>query len=63
MLFVVGRWDKGRFVPGQTVTGFLFMNESKLKEYGTMLKFELARRVLPEVIEFVAASSAEAQMD
>jgi hypothetical protein len=25
--------------------------------------FELARRVLPEVIEFVAASSAEAQMD
>jgi len=64
LLFVVGRWramedssgETGQFVPGQTVTGYIHMEDA-----GDVSRYALAREVLPEVIEHVSELDAAQQ--
>jgi cell division protein FtsW (lipid II flippase) len=51
LMFTVGRFQNGGFVPGETVTGYFFMRDTNLG--GHMLKFSLADRVLPIVVDYL----------
>jgi hypothetical protein len=52
LMFTIGAVDdKGQFVRGETVSGYLFMRDSNLG--GRMLKFQLADRLLPIVVEYL----------
>jgi hypothetical protein len=57
LLFVVGkRRADGSFVPGQTVAGYLYMEQGNDDRYGTMRKFQFARDfVLPAIVEYLRA--------
>lgn len=51
--FTLGKYDavKKAFVPGQTVTGYLFMHDSNVG--GQMKKFDLMKVLLPEVVKYL----------
>ena len=54
LLLVVGLWDEnaGSFVPGRTLSCFLYMQEAKAP-HGDMTKFELARPVVEILLAFL----------
>jgi hypothetical protein len=51
---VVGEYWGGEFVPGRAVACYLYMQESKNRDdIQDMHKFELARRVLKLLVEYL----------
>ncbi|MBI4547255.1 MAG: hypothetical protein HY707_04690 [Ignavibacteriae bacterium] len=60
LLFVVGRLQNDSFVPGETVAGFFYMQESK-DRYGPMKKFELARPIITRVVDYLKRVSTVSQ--
>ncbi len=74
LLFVLGLWRAGRFVPGHTVAGFIYMQDSKNKKFPQgcprgldckMKKFEFARPIVSDVANYLrglpSASNANAE--
>ena len=57
LMFTVGRFQAGAFVPGETVTGYFFMRDTNTG--GHMLKFSLADQVLPIVVDYLTQRSAK----
>ena len=54
LLFVVGEWDRDHFIEGRTLSCFFYMQDSKV--FGieaTAQKMELARRLLPKLIDYL----------
>jgi len=51
LMFTIGKFANGGFVPGQTVTGYFFMRDTNTG--GNMLKFSLADKVLPIVVDYL----------
>lgn len=58
LMFVIGRWENGTFVRGETVAGFLYMEKSKHKDPGArdgdMKKFELAAKLINATIRHLS---------
>ena len=52
LMFVIGRLDHDRFLPGTTVAGFLYLQESK-DPNGPMKKFEFARPIITQVVQYL----------
>jgi hypothetical protein len=57
LLFVLGRWDSGRslFLPNHTITGFLYMRESREGDNTPMKKFDFARPIIGELFNYLEA--------
>jgi hypothetical protein len=51
LMFTIGRFQNGAFVRGKTVTGYFFMRDTNTG--GAMLKFSLANRLLPIVVDYL----------
>ncbi|MGV3616201.1 MAG: hypothetical protein ACO1SV_12775 [Fimbriimonas sp.] len=49
LMFTVGRWRNGGFVPGDSVTGYLFMRDTN--NGGNFMKFGLANKLFPILVE------------
>ncbi len=47
LMFVIGRFVDGQFLPGETVAGYLYMQDSNV---GGFRKFSFAQRILPLVV-------------
>jgi hypothetical protein len=57
LLFIIGRMDrKGEFSPDQTVAGYLSIE----KAGGASIKFTLAKKILPEVVKYLATRDRKA---
>lgn len=52
LLFVLGKWENNNFVPGQTIAGFLYMQECKAFE-GPSKKFDFARPIITELLKYL----------
>ncbi|AIE83571.1 hypothetical protein [Fimbriimonas ginsengisoli] len=57
LMFTIGRFQNGAFVPGKTVTGYFFMRDTNTG--GAMLKFSLANRLLPLVVDYLEHRTPE----
>jgi hypothetical protein len=60
LMFVIGRWVNGAFIPGETLAGFLYMERSKVKNPvgkrvadGDMKKFAFAAPLLNYIIDYM----------
>lgn len=54
LLFVIGRTEGGSFVPGMTLAGFIYMQDSKIKENrGDMRKFGFAPGALNIIVRYL----------
>jgi len=51
LMFTIGKFENGSFVRGQTVTGYFFMRDTNTG--GHMLKFSLADKLLPIVVDYL----------
>lgn len=49
LMFTIGRWKDNAWVPGQTVTGYLFMRDTN--NGGNFMKFGLANKLFPIVVK------------
>lgn len=49
LMFTVGRWKNNAWVPGQTVTGYLFMRDTN--NGGNFMKFGLANKLFPIIVK------------
>jgi hypothetical protein len=52
LMFTVGRWKDGAWVPGQSVTGYLFMRDTN--NGGNFMKFGLANKLFPIIVRHLA---------
>lgn len=65
LMFVIGRWDNGGFVRGETISGFLYMEKSKVKNPpgqqvadGDMKKFAFAAPLLSRLVDYLRSTRA-----
>lgn len=64
LMFVVGRWENGGFVAGETLAGYLYMEKSKVKNPpgggvvpdGNMKKFTFAAPIINRLISHLQAT-------
>ncbi len=52
LLFVIGRWDKDKFVKGKTLACYLYMQDSKDKNEN-MKKFDFAKPIIKEILNYI----------
>ncbi len=62
LMFIIGRWENGSFLKGETLAGFLYMEKSKAKNPsggsvadGNMKKFDFAAPVLNKLITYLTS--------
>lgn len=52
LLFVIGKFENGAFVPGQTVSGFFYMEDSKADDGGGE-KMKFGRLIIEKVLSYL----------
>jgi hypothetical protein len=60
LMFVVGRWDGSSFVPGETVSGYLYMSDTKTKADHQWQRGDLAAPILEKLVQYLATRKAVA---
>jgi hypothetical protein len=55
LFFTIGRWDgdRGGFVPGETLSCYLYMQDSKPMDDPNMKKFELAKSIITRLLTYL----------
>lgn len=61
LFFLIGRWDneKGNFVPGETLSCYLYMEDSKAMDDQAMKKFMFARPIIITLKNYLEAALKE----